>query len=209
MLQVQNLKLQGELHALGLETTRIRKQNAALEAEIGRLRKSEELHVQMEQELVKRAKIWQKLVKSPEMQGENTVLPHLPPADSIQERFAAFEREIQRLRKALIRKQSEFKASDTISALLTHYTLRKSDSKEHFDLISLLQQDFRSLTLLQKQQLAENILSQSHDFLRKSQALPPLVSPVRANRSSRSDFDFQQLSIALKPKPRPQAKMGS
>lgn len=209
LLQVQVLKLQGELHTLTQEGLRLRKHSAALEAEVARLRKSEELHVQMEQELVKRARIWQKLVKSPETQAETTALPPLPPADSSQDRFTALERELQRLRKALSRKHSEARTADTIIALLAHYTLRRADTKESTDPAYLLHQDFRTLTLLQKQQLAEHILAQGHDLLRKSQALPPLVSPVRPDHSSRCDFDFQQVSIALKPKPRPQAKMGS
>lgn len=209
LLQVQVLKLQGELHTLAQDDLKLRKQCAALEAEVARLRKSEELHVQMEQELVKRAKIWQKLVKSQETQAEISTVPPLPPADSSQDRLLSLERELQRLRKALSRKHSEARTADTITALLTHYTLRKADTKDPADPASLLRQDFRSLTLLQKQQLAEHILAQGHDFLRKSQALPPLVSPVHPDRSSRCDFDFQQLSIALKPKPRPQVKMGS
>ena len=206
LLQVQNLKLQGEVHTLGQESIRLRKQNAALEGEIARLRKNEELHVQMEQELVKRAKIWQKLVKAPESQAD---INPLPPSDPSPERLTSLEREIQRLRKVLSRKHNETKGSDTIIALLTHYIVRKSDSREPTDPAHLLHQDFKSLTLLQKQQLAEHILAQGHELLRKHQALPPIVSPVRPDRSSRCDFDFQQLSIPLKPRPRPQAKMGS
>ena len=207
LIQVQNLKLQGELHNLMQENAKLRKQQTNLEAEINRLRKSEEIHVQMEQELAKRTKIWQKLVKSSENQQEISHLQPIPQGEIEQNRSFALENEIKRLRKALSRQQMEQKAGESIVAVLAQYSLRKGESKEPEDVGRLLLQDFRSLTLLQKQHLAEHILSQSHELLRKSQALPPLISPARHGNFSQSHFDPQQISIALKPKPRPLGKM--
>ena len=230
---IENQRLTVEIQSISKDLNQALKQNVALEAQLTRTKKSLEVQSQVEQELIKRTKIWQRLVQEMHKRGEEAQLnseiagqtdfftgENEQKLNSLTEKIAALEKENGKLRKSVKFGSGEMRYFSNVMLLLSQYAGKKTESIDP-DVVSKLyaslslKQDFRTLSLLQKQQLAEHLLAEGHTLLKKGEnkgqggggdGLPPVTSPVSTVTVMQEKkflamyaFDFDNMTSGLKP----------